>query len=361
MMKIENLSEGLIIKNYKELCSMLEIKVEAGNSKKAQLKELERFIKYHKEGNKFIIDEIYNENSIREKDDKRGICNNAYGEELKYLILCILATSEENNELIIPATLLLRQLCMINDNYSIGRKCQDRLSELMCMDEVYINEFYNTTHANLKSSVETALNQLRKMSLLEWKRIVMVCKKKANFKMNEVNEIIIGDDFKPLCTVKESYEPATKEEIMFILDAERLMLLDYGCDNISQIFKLGKATEYYKKVNEIVRKNTNIFYYFNAYDIVYNSNHIYDKLISLGVNAAELRRNINAKVQEKLMNNAINRNSKALDEYYSNDNIKKSKEVRIEDDYIEKMQLLITILIDTEAINITKKIKEIKV
>lgn len=61
------------------------------------------------------------------------------------------------------------------------------------------------------------------------------------------------------------------------------------------------------------------------------------------------------------MNNAINRNSKALDEYYSNDNIKKSKEVRIEDDYIEKMQLLITILIDTEAINITKKIKEIKV
>lgn len=69
-MKIESLFEGLIIKNYKELCSILEIKVEAGNSKKAQLKELERFIKYHKEGNKFIIDEVYNENSIREKMTK---------------------------------------------------------------------------------------------------------------------------------------------------------------------------------------------------------------------------------------------------------------------------------------------------
>lgn len=360
-MNINNLSVGQIIKSYRQLCEILGIEVAGGNSKKAQMKELERFVKYHKEGNKFVIDEIYDENNIKGKDDKRGISNNAYGEDLKYLILCILATSEEDNELIIPTTLLLRQLCMINDNYNIGRKNQDRLSELMCMDEVCINEFYNTTHANLKSSVETALNQLRKMSLLEWKRIIMVCKKKADFKMNEVNEIIIDDNFRPLCTVKESYEPATKEEIMFILDAERLTLLDYGCDNISQIFKLGKATEYYKKVNEIVRKNTNIFYYFNAYDIVFNGNHIYDKLISLGINAAELRRNINTKVQERLIDNAIKRNNKALDEYYATDNIKKSKEVRIEDDYIEKMQLLITILIDTEATNITKQIKEIKI
>lgn len=85
MMKIENLSEGLIIKNYKELCSILEIKVEAGNSKKAQLKELERFVKYHKQGNKFIIDEIYF--NIKEKVDMRfnnGKKGEFYGEYKKY-------------------------------------------------------------------------------------------------------------------------------------------------------------------------------------------------------------------------------------------------------------------------------------
>ena len=58
-MKIENLKVGQIIKNYKELCNILEIKVSAGNSKKKQLNELERYCKYHKDKNKFIIDGIY--------------------------------------------------------------------------------------------------------------------------------------------------------------------------------------------------------------------------------------------------------------------------------------------------------------
>lgn len=64
-MKIENLKKGMEIKNYRELCKLLNIKVKSSNSKKAQLKELERFFKYHKEGNKFIIDSIYKK--VREK------------------------------------------------------------------------------------------------------------------------------------------------------------------------------------------------------------------------------------------------------------------------------------------------------
>ena len=47
-MKIENLKEGQEIKNYKLMCEVLDIKTTTGNAKKAQLKELERFIKYHK-------------------------------------------------------------------------------------------------------------------------------------------------------------------------------------------------------------------------------------------------------------------------------------------------------------------------
>ena len=58
-MEIENLTEGMEIKNYKELCNILNIETKAGNSKKAQLRELERCCNYVKEGNKFIIKEIY--------------------------------------------------------------------------------------------------------------------------------------------------------------------------------------------------------------------------------------------------------------------------------------------------------------
>ena len=46
-------------KNYKELCSAMEWKVVSGNSKIKQIKELESMCKYHKEGQKIIIEEIF--------------------------------------------------------------------------------------------------------------------------------------------------------------------------------------------------------------------------------------------------------------------------------------------------------------
>ena len=48
----------MVIPNYRKLCKLLDLKTLGGNAKMAQLKELERYLKYHKEGNKFIIDEI---------------------------------------------------------------------------------------------------------------------------------------------------------------------------------------------------------------------------------------------------------------------------------------------------------------
>lgn len=57
-MKIENLEKGMVIKNYKELCKMLEIKTTTGEAKQNQLKELAELVEYHKDGNKFVIDNI---------------------------------------------------------------------------------------------------------------------------------------------------------------------------------------------------------------------------------------------------------------------------------------------------------------
>lgn len=97
-MNINKLKVGQVIKNYKELCTLLGIEPCAGNSKKSQLKELERFISYHKEGNKFIVDEIYT--NVKEKEDLRkynGGDNNSieYIKNIEVLILNLLA--EENS------------------------------------------------------------------------------------------------------------------------------------------------------------------------------------------------------------------------------------------------------------------------
>ena len=167
-MKIENLSEGQVIKNYKELCALLGIEPCAGNSKKSQLKELERYINYHKEGNKFIVDEVYSEikekvdmRSIIKEDDKRHEGNSSvYGDDIKRLLLYLMATSSEDDEIILPISILLNKLSMTNVNYSLGRRNQEKLSEILKIDEIYINEFYDTTHQNLRRTLESNLNHL---------------------------------------------------------------------------------------------------------------------------------------------------------------------------------------------------------
>lgn len=60
-MRIDKLKKGMIIKNYKELCKLLEIEEKGGSSKKAQFKEMARFFRHKKIGYKFKIMEIYKE------------------------------------------------------------------------------------------------------------------------------------------------------------------------------------------------------------------------------------------------------------------------------------------------------------
>ena len=57
-MNIENIKKGMVIKNYKELCKLINIKPTTGEAKQNQLNKLAELVEYHKEGNKIIIDNI---------------------------------------------------------------------------------------------------------------------------------------------------------------------------------------------------------------------------------------------------------------------------------------------------------------
>lgn len=65
-MKIENLYEGQIIKNYRELCKILDIKQTTGGAKQNQLKEIERYCNYEKDKNKYIIIKIFDKPKQKE-------------------------------------------------------------------------------------------------------------------------------------------------------------------------------------------------------------------------------------------------------------------------------------------------------
>jgi hypothetical protein len=77
---INNLGIGQVIKNYKELCKILNWEITGGNSKKLQLKDLKRYCKYHKEGNKYIIDEIFEEPFPKQENKRNSGYKTTYKE-----------------------------------------------------------------------------------------------------------------------------------------------------------------------------------------------------------------------------------------------------------------------------------------
>ena len=76
---MNKLETGQVFKNYKTICKWLEVIPNTGSSKMAHIKEFERYCKYHREGQKYIIDEVYE--VPLEKIDNRG---NTKGESRYY-------------------------------------------------------------------------------------------------------------------------------------------------------------------------------------------------------------------------------------------------------------------------------------
>jgi len=61
ILNVANVNNGDIIKTYKQLCSLLEIKPCGGDSKKAQIKKMNELFSFERQGNAFLIKEIYGE------------------------------------------------------------------------------------------------------------------------------------------------------------------------------------------------------------------------------------------------------------------------------------------------------------
>ena len=88
----KQLTPNQVFKNYKELCTFLHEEVKGGCAKKAQLKDWENYFNYSKDGNKFIITEIFE--TPKEKVERRGGSHNT--KNIQPIMDYILSTFDEN-------------------------------------------------------------------------------------------------------------------------------------------------------------------------------------------------------------------------------------------------------------------------
>lgn len=157
MVDVSNIKEGLTVNNYKAMCGLLNESVKGGSAKKAQLSEWERFFKWNKNGNKFIIIEIYD--IPKEKTIAHGGNRNVveYLPNIEKLLFDLLASKKFNGEMCLPKMLLLALLKMVNDNYKYGKYETLKLSAYLNIDEDELREFYERSMQMFESNIEATL------------------------------------------------------------------------------------------------------------------------------------------------------------------------------------------------------------
>ena len=171
-MKIENLKVGQVLKNYKELCEVLGIKPtsKANNSRIAQFKEFERYCKYHKEGHKIIIDEIYSE-ELEKVDNRKLGNNNEQAKYIRYLLLNQLSCHliEKDEVIGFSKGLLLRNLNLLNDNYITAKVKREQYATALDVSKIAIDECIEYIDNRSINVVKRAISVLVSQKVLGYK------------------------------------------------------------------------------------------------------------------------------------------------------------------------------------------------
>ena len=291
-----NLKVGQVVKNYKELCALLEEEVKTGKSKQLQLDNLNRFFEWEKAGQKFIITDIY-DTPLPKVDGRSSGNNSKYVKCIELLLLRYLLDKKDYT-----ATLTKRNwwqiLGMINNKYNQIERDKEKREELQKNNPILtsyeIKHFYQRSNKKLQQILFSALNSLSSRKLIEY----------------EIETVIVKEDDKG----KMRYEIATKYEKKAILKEERYILrYVMGYEKIIQVFCRFEQDKYYAKVNERLYELYKWHHYFKRIRIVYNQEYISDAINDIG--SEIIREELNDKVVSALNNNAAHIYKKKTKEY----------------------------------------------
>lgn len=356
-MQIDKLFPGLIIKNYKELCSLLGVQVKVGKSKILQMQELERHCRFHKIKNSYVIDEVYkvaNSKVDKRKDPKKQSNNSLYSKDIQALIIDILAQAK-GNAVYLSTNAFLRKLDMVNDNYTVGRKYIPKLAELTQVPQAVCYDFYNNTNIKLRDKLETALKGLRNRALVMWSHSITVCVRVAeNIQINDMENVVLEDNNIVTFKVKTVHKKATEEEKELILKTERATLISMGYSSLQEAFLSGKWKDYKDRVNKILLEKANIEYYYTSYEVIYNREHIIkakEQKLAQEKRSA-IKDNLNNNINKFINNSAKTTQNRVLKKEF----VTASELIQTSKDYLTHTKTLTDTVISKNAKNITEEL-----
>ena len=286
---------GMVVKNYKEMCRLLgEPEKNGGTSKKAQLKEWRRHLDWMRDGNRYIILDIYEQPLPREDGRMNG--NRAIYVKLVETVLAYYLSSCEGHTKTLTRRRWQELLGMVNKKYyKYNRFNTEPLFELKAVSPYFseweIKHFYYRSWRKLNEILRNALKSLRDRALIEYK----------------IETVIVpADSWKPWFAANDREE----EEI---LKARHQVLEEMGLLKEQQVYCTYRQGEYFDRVNEILKEQHGWKRFFRQIKIIYNLENMQRAIPKL---EAELDMyNLNGKIVNALNDEAVSTYDKAMQNY----------------------------------------------
>lgn len=228
-MNLENIHEGDIFKNYKELCAALGITTMGGNTKKSNLKKLAQHCEYEINGREFRIKKIY-ESPLLQTNQNQG------GRRERYLfapaIQQILLFELTQHNINTTYEQLYKMLWFVNNNYSNLEARNNFLKEHPNISSEDINDIKQRIVIKTKSLITYSLKTLEEKGAITYHTQYYVTTKEGEHRL------------------------ATEEEKNLYNRLESTLLYNYfKCKNIREIFSKGLSIEYYNRLSNDLLTN----------------------------------------------------------------------------------------------------------
>lgn len=224
-------------KNWNEICEVMDWKIIRGTYKKARLKDLDTLCKYHKDGNKFVIDEIYEvpldkiDNRVNNGQSKgsRGN-NNKYMQYSTNILENKFSTLNNGQDYYFTTNKLAKECCIINNNFTnaIDNKKSFRkyLNNEGINNQSSFFDIFNKITDLKRKIVVSGLNKLQKQGKIIFYSNYIICFTDGEIKEAEEEELelinkIEADFLKEndLTLKKLMYNDKKKKELYRLIDS----------------------------------------------------------------------------------------------------------------------------------------------
>ena len=219
--------ERKIYKNFRELCEELNWKIGTGKQKQLQLEDLSRLCDWHKDGNKIVIDEVYE--VAKEKVDGRiNNGNNGHSTSKYEMVDTLIYSQLSDGYRIFTKKQLIKNAGLYVSKDTINNACD--------VNEYSVNDFLDVYNSTISKLIDTSLNRLSKNGIIEYSKVIVID-----------NSLNVVDLDSKVCKVIENIENEVAKDMnvknVYLLSEQDKKLFYDKCNK--KAMEMGVCFDYY--------------------------------------------------------------------------------------------------------------------